>query len=197
MKFKVGDRAKMTETTGDYDFSDCYITGYVTIAEVTPRYYECLVEGCDDDAPLCFYEYELLPIEEEEEKEKEFPKYKVGDVVKMNDKHPYCFDYWDVDGTMTIKEVKPWGIYYCDVHKYPGGCLNFPPEWIEGYAEEDVKPGDIVRIKGDIRDSTDLLDGKHGIVTEVDGDDCKVAVYSPIAKKIKYWKIWKNNMTKC
>lgn len=212
MKFKVGDRAKMTEMNGGYDFSNDPITGYVTVAKVTPNYYECFVEGYDDPVPLCFYESELIPINEEEEKKEKIPKYKVGDVVKMNDKHPYYFDGFEkMDGTMTVEEVHytPYSIplYLCSINGYTDevdkevlmykGCLNFKEEWIDGYADKDFKPSDIVKIKGDHEDFTMSIDGLYGIVTEVEDDDCEVAVYSPIAKRILYWQVWKRNMTKC
>lgn len=211
-KFKVGDRAKMTEMTGGYDFSEDPITGYVTIAKVTPHYYECLVEGYYDDEPLCFFEDELIPVEEEKEEEQsKKPIYKVGDVVKMNDKHPYFFEGFDVDGTMTVEEIRynpcSYPLYLCSINGYTDkidkeflvdkGCLNFKEEWIDGYAEEEFKPGDIVKIKGDHEDFTITLDGLYGIVTEVADEDCEVAVYSPIAKQILYWDVWKRNMTKC
>ena len=210
-KFKVGDRAKMTEKTGGYDFSEDAITGYVTVAEIfTPHVYLCTVEGYDDDEPLCFYESELLPIGEEEKKEElPKPKYKVGDVVKMNDKHLYDFEGYDVDGTMTVEEIRynpSSPLYLCSINGYTDeadkeflmdkGCLNFKAEWIDGYADKVFKPGDIVKIKGDHEDFTMTLDNLYGIVTKVADDDCEVAVYNPIVEQILYWQVWKRNMTK-
>jgi len=199
-KFKVGDRAKMTETTGGYDFSEDAITGYVTVYAIfNSHVYLCTVEGYDDDVPLCFYEDELLPIEEGKEKEEEQPKkpiYKVGDVVKMNDKQPYCFNGFDVDGTMTVKQING-ELYLCEVNGYNDVLwLNFREEWIDGYADKSFKPGDIVTIHGDEEEGTGFLDGKRGIVIQVDEEDSFVAIYNEHHNDIDQWWCWNKNLTK-